>query len=570
MAVVRGRIESAPVVLASATPSIETPRQRRARALPPRAPAGALRRAALPAHPRHRPKREAMPRGPLALAAAWSAPCDETLDRGEQALLFLNRRGYAPLTLCRACGHRYECPNCSAWLVEHRFRRALVCHHCGHVERTPEACAALRQRRLAGRLRARRRADRRGGRRALSRTSARIVLSSDFPGGTERLRHGARGDRRGRVRHRHRHPARRQGPQLPAPDPGRRGRRRSRPRPPAIPRAAERTFQLLQQVTGRAGRGDKPGRALVQTYQPDHPVIAALVSGRRRALLPRGDAGRARRRACRPSAGSPRSSSRRPSGRGARKSCRAPLRRRRPDAGSRVLGPAEAPLALIRGPLPLPPARSRPSGRSTCRPICAPGWPRAVPQTQRGNVPRRPRSMSTRRASSRCGVDRPAAGQGRGGGRPHARVRFRAIRDPRAVAPAAKTIEASCEPGRVYSAVAALRANSRGLASRSLRRRAVDHRSHASPPGRSSRQLRHRGVGHGNLTGRSRAESRGPLAGTAVQAPARETRFARVAGSPYACQARFAAPRCGLEDLTRLIHRLPVPVRRPEARNPEA
>ena len=64
----------------------------------------------------------------------------ETLARGEQSLLFLNRRGYAPLTLCRVCGHRFQCPDCSSWLVEHRFRGQLVCHHCGHHEKRPEAC----------------------------------------------------------------------------------------------------------------------------------------------------------------------------------------------------------------------------------------------------------------------------------------------------------------------------------------------------------------------------------------------------------------------------------------------
>ena len=65
---------------------------------------------------------------------------EATLAAGDQALLFLNRRGYAPLTLCRACGHRLECPNCAASLVEHRFRRQLMCHHCGHLEPMPKAC----------------------------------------------------------------------------------------------------------------------------------------------------------------------------------------------------------------------------------------------------------------------------------------------------------------------------------------------------------------------------------------------------------------------------------------------
>src|SRR5581483_3909988 len=64
----------------------------------------------------------------------------ETLEAGEQAMLFLNRRGYAPLTLCRACGHRMQCPNCTAWLVEHRARHQLQCHHCGHAEPVPPTC----------------------------------------------------------------------------------------------------------------------------------------------------------------------------------------------------------------------------------------------------------------------------------------------------------------------------------------------------------------------------------------------------------------------------------------------
>src|SRR6185312_772245 len=75
----------------------------------------------------------------------WLSPpvveaMERTLAAGEQTLLFLNRRGYAPITLCRACGHGIECPQCSAWLVEHRFRRMLVCHHCGYGEPPPLAC----------------------------------------------------------------------------------------------------------------------------------------------------------------------------------------------------------------------------------------------------------------------------------------------------------------------------------------------------------------------------------------------------------------------------------------------
>ena len=139
MAVVRARIEGVTIVLSSATPSIESRvnaewgryghlrlRARAGGRLLPRADAIDMR-AEGPG-----PGRWLAPR--LALAIG------ETLARGEQALLYLNRRGYAPLTLCRSCGHRFRCRQCDAWLVEHRFRRALICHHCGHLEQRPNVC----------------------------------------------------------------------------------------------------------------------------------------------------------------------------------------------------------------------------------------------------------------------------------------------------------------------------------------------------------------------------------------------------------------------------------------------
>ena len=86
--------------------------------------------------------RETPPERGRFLAPPLIAAMRDTLARGEQAMLFLNRRGYAPLTLCRHCGHRMQCPNCTAWLVEHRARRALHCHHCGHTVPIPEECPA--------------------------------------------------------------------------------------------------------------------------------------------------------------------------------------------------------------------------------------------------------------------------------------------------------------------------------------------------------------------------------------------------------------------------------------------
>jgi primosomal protein N' (replication factor Y) len=345
MAIVRGRFDRAPVLLASATPSIET-RVNVSR--------GRFRRVALPERfgGRKLPDIRAIDlRADPPQPGRWLSPSlvseiGKAVEAGEQSLLFLNRRGYAPLTLCRSCGHRFTCGSCSAWLVEHRFRRALVCHHCGHTERVPEACPACGSleelvacgpgvERIAEEV------------AALFPEARRIVLSSDFPGGTERLRNElaavARGEADIVV-----------GTQLVA-------KGHNFPNMTLVgvldadigltsgdPRAAERTFQLLQQVTGRAGRGAKPGRAVVQTYQPDHPVLAALISG---------DAERFYREetAAREAAGLP------PFGRLAALIVSAAKREEaeahgrelariaEPPSGVMVLGPAEAPLAMIRG-----------------------------------------------------------------------------------------------------------------------------------------------------------------------------------------------------------------------------
>jgi primosomal protein N' (replication factor Y) len=295
MAVVRARLENAAVVLASATPSLESrvnAQQGRyghlklenrygGRVLPE------LRSIDLKAFG---PKR-----------GEWIAPglasrIEKALADKEQVLLFLNRRGYAPLTLCRSCGHKYECPQCSAWLVEHRFRRALVCHHCGHTERRPDRCTECGEEdslaacgpgveRLADEA-AKRWPDAR-----------RIVLSSDFPGGTERLKRELEAIAAGEfdivigtqlVAKGHNFPQLTLVGVIDA-DAGLTS---------GDPRAAERSFQLLQQVTGRAGRGDRPGTGIVQTWGADHPVMKALISGdgerfyeeeirqRQRAMLP--------------------------------------------------------------------------------------------------------------------------------------------------------------------------------------------------------------------------------------------------------------------------------------------
>src|SRR5436309_7613967 len=141
MAVVRGSLGRLPVVLVSATPSLETianVEQKRYDCvhLPDRH-GGAL----LPAI-RAVDLRRDKPARQRFLAPTLVAAIGATLQAGEQVLLFLNRRGYAPLTLCHACGHRMQCPNCTAWLVEHRFLGRLQGHHCGHFKALPRHCPA--------------------------------------------------------------------------------------------------------------------------------------------------------------------------------------------------------------------------------------------------------------------------------------------------------------------------------------------------------------------------------------------------------------------------------------------
>lgn len=291
MAVVRARLESCPVILASATPSIETrvnAEQGRYHHLRLKARFGGR---SLPDIKAIDLRKEAAPRSKWISPRLFEAAA-ETLEKGEQVLFFLNRRGYAPLTLCRACGHRYQCPNCTAWLVEHRFRRALVCHHCGHIERRPNACTECQTEDSLTACGPG--VERLGEEVAELFPDARVlVLSSDFPGGTERLRQEldaiAKGDFNIII-----------GTQLVA-------KGHNFPKLTLVgvvdgdvglssgdPRAAERTFQLLQQVTGRAGRGEVSGRGLVQTWQPDHPVMRALLSGDTETFYAQEIAGRER------------------------------------------------------------------------------------------------------------------------------------------------------------------------------------------------------------------------------------------------------------------------------------
>jgi len=280
MAVVRARQGDIPIVLASATPSLETVMNvRKGRYgevhLPERFGAAAMPRIAIIDMRANPPEKGRWGR-------AWLAPplvdaVSNALSAGEQTLLFLNRRGYAPLTLCRACGHRLNCPRCTAWLVEHRLTRKLQCHHCGYNARLPDTCSSCSAKdsfvpcgpgieRVAEEALARwpDANIRAVASDTLERPSAVAELIADILAhridilvGTQILAKG------------HHFPGLTLVGVVDA-DLGLSG---------WDLRAAERTHQLLHQVAGRAGRADKPGRVLLQTHDPGHPVMRALISG---------------------------------------------------------------------------------------------------------------------------------------------------------------------------------------------------------------------------------------------------------------------------------------------------
>ena len=345
MAVVRGHLAGFPVVLSSATPSIESRVNADAGrytriVLSDRYAAAKLPEIAAIDMRRTPPERGRYLSPPLVEAVT------RTLAARQQALLFLNRRGYAPLTLCRTCGHRFQCPNCSTWLVEHRFRGALLCHHCGHSEKRPDHCPNCGD---AESLVAVGPGIERLHEEVASRwpDARTILLSSDLVGGVERLWQELAAIERGQADIVI-------GTQLVA-------KGHNFPYLTLVGvvdgdlglafgdmRAAERTFQLLSQVTGRAGRAGGASHALVQTFAPDNPVIHAIVSGEREAFYASEIA--ARREAGLPPfgrlAGIVVSGPDRASAQGYANA----FRRAAPPAERiAVLGPAEAPLAVVRG-----------------------------------------------------------------------------------------------------------------------------------------------------------------------------------------------------------------------------
>lgn len=362
MAVVRAQLGGFPAVLVSATPSLESltnvkAGRYQALHLPERHGNAVLPEVSLVDLRQDKPEKLAG-LGPGWLSTALRQAIAETLAAGEQVLLFLNRRGYAPLTLCRACGHRLQCPNCTAWLVEHRLAGRLQCHHCGYAARLPNACPDCGAdgtltacgpgvERLAEEV------------RVLFPDARQAMMTSDSLTGPESAAELVRQVQAREidlligtqiVAKGHHFPHLTLVGVVDA-DLGLFG---------GDLRAAERTYQLLHQVAGRAGRAEHRGRVLLQTSEPDHPVMQALAGGSGAGAAGTPESGRdtffEAEAAARESAGLP------PFGRLAALILSGPDARQldeaaralarlapRSEAGVTILGPAPAPLAVLRG-----------------------------------------------------------------------------------------------------------------------------------------------------------------------------------------------------------------------------
>ncbi|MCX7567561.1 primosomal protein N' [Sulfitobacter sp. F26169L] len=276
MAVLRASICGAHVVLASATPSLESWANAQSGKYAKLELTSRFGPAVMPTMGTIDMRSEGLP------SDRWISPklkseVDARLARGEQAMLFINRRGYAPVTLCRACGHQIGCDDCDAKMVEHRFLKRLICHQCGESKPMPTVCPSCEaEDKLApvgpG-------VERLGEEAHVLWPDARIAtLSSDMYGSARALKAEIAGIAQGSadiiigtqlVAKGHNFPKLTLVGVIDA-DLGLTG---------SDLRAAERTFQLMRQVAGRAGRAEAPGTALLQTYQPDHPVIRAILAG---------------------------------------------------------------------------------------------------------------------------------------------------------------------------------------------------------------------------------------------------------------------------------------------------
>jgi primosomal protein N' (replication factor Y) len=276
MAVLRASLNHAQVVLASATPSLESWANAEAGKYARLDLMARFGAAQMPTMAAIDMRAEDLPGG------AWISPTlqaavHQRLKDGEQSLLFLNRRGFAPVTLCRACGEQVACDHCDARMVEHRFQKRLMCHQCGETKPVPTACPSCK---VEGKM-----AAVGPGVERVAEEAARLfpdaklaILSSDLFGSARALKQQIQEIASGEtdiivgtqlVAKGHNFPRLTLVGVVDA-DLGLQG---------SDLRAAERTFQLMRQVAGRAGRADRPGQALLQTFQPDHPVIRSILLG---------------------------------------------------------------------------------------------------------------------------------------------------------------------------------------------------------------------------------------------------------------------------------------------------
>ena len=278
MAIVRAKYENIPIVLSTATPDLETVVNVENGKYDEVRLNSRYAKAQLPEIKIIDLKADKPIRGEWGVS--WLSPTlaealKENLAKGEQSMLFLNRRGYAPLVICRDCGHRIQCPNCTAWLTEHRRAKKLVCHHCGYMMPLPEECPECHSEtgltacgpgveRIAEEVRFR-----------LPEAKVK-VLSSDFTTNFQEVAEVVKDMEAGKVDILIGTQILAKGHHFPSltlvgivdADLGLMG---------SDLRASERTFQLLSQVSGRAGRGDKKGIVYLQTLYPENAVLKALL-----------------------------------------------------------------------------------------------------------------------------------------------------------------------------------------------------------------------------------------------------------------------------------------------------
>ena len=286
MAVVRGKFEQIPVILSTATPALETLNNVEEGKYARVCLSSRFAAAELPEIRVLDLKKDKPVKG--AWGMSWLAPTlvgalKENLEKGEQSMLFLNRRGYAPLTICRDCGHRIQCPHCTAWLTEHRNTKSLVCHHCGYSMPMPETCPECHSE--TGLTACGPGVERVAEEVKMRFPAARVrIISSDITASTAEVSEVIREMEQGGVDILIGTQILAKGHHFPSltlvgivdADLGLMG---------SDLRASERTYQLLAQVSGRAGRGKKKGVVYLQTLYPENAVLKALLSGDREQFL---------------------------------------------------------------------------------------------------------------------------------------------------------------------------------------------------------------------------------------------------------------------------------------------